>query len=696
MHKREIRYINLKIIGFFLFLVISVLVKAQTVNPPQLTCISILDNNSIELDWKLPGSVNNNYSYILYVSYSQNGPYSKVDSFPYNQTSYIHTGISPYNGQYFYYMKSCSLSVKNRNVYSVSSDTLRTIMLNFVDNGDGIVNLSWNSPCNNTINGSGNWYYIYREYPAGVWLIRDTVSINNPVLSGNDTIDICGALINYRIVLPNNNGCSSVSNIKGKYLTDKTIPHQPIIDYVTVDTTIWHNVIKWQPDQSSDTKGYYIYKYLNPTGTKIDSVLGRYNTTYVHLGSNPRIDKETYYIIAYDSCNLASAGSKVHNSLFLSVSPDRCQYNIKLSWNPYINMESDLLGYHIYKKTGNGQYVLITTVSPTITFYYDYDIEADYTYTYYVKAIDKTGTRFSNSNTQILTFSFPRKPEFNYLRKATVIGNKQIDIKLYVDTTTYVSEYHLYRIENNNNDTTLIKNLFHQTTTDINIVDNTVNTTEKSYHYFLKLRDICNNEEILTSNIGTTILLKAYMHNGMKNYLIWNKYKSWEGNVSHYNVYRKTEKGWDIFPIASLVSDDNDTITYTDDVSDLGDTNGQFAYYVEAVEGNGNPYGFLDSSRSNTAFVNQYPKLFVPNAFAPEGYNSVFIPVMGFVHPEDYLLQIFDRWGAKIFETTDKYKGWDGTYNNSDAPKGVYVYLIKIKNSNNETIEKRGTVTLIR
>ena len=186
------------------------------------------------------------------------------------------------------------------------------------------------------------------------------------------------------------------------------------------------------------------------------------------------------------------------------------------------------------------------------------------------------------------------------------------------------------------------------------------------------------------------------MENGMKNYLKWNKYEAFAGKVSHYDIYRKTEKGWDVFPIAKIESQDMDTITYIDDVSNMGDTDGQFAYYVEAVEGTDNPYGFSDTSRSNITYVDQYPKLFVPNAFAPDGYNSTFLPIMGFVHPDDYLLKIYDRWGELVFETTDKNQGWNGTFNNNDAPKGVYVYLIKIKNANNQIIEKRGTVTLIR
>ncbi|OIP02141.1 MAG: hypothetical protein AUJ97_06335 [Bacteroidetes bacterium CG2_30_32_10] len=701
MNRRDIKYYSITIVAFFLFVATWFNSEAQIknskdINPPEFHCVSIMDANSIQLSWGLPENVNNNYSYLLYVSYNLNGPYTKVDSIPYFQTrSYLHTGVSPYNSQYFYYMKSCSLATKGKNIYSVTSDTLKTMFLDMTDKY-GIDTLSWNSLSNKIINGSNDWYYIYREYPIGNWVVRDSISLNSPLLLYLDTIDICGDSLNYKIELQNSFGCSSFSNIRGKYLADQTNPHKPIIDYVTVDVNSGHNLIKWQPDQSTDTKGYIIYKNLNSVGTEIGSIIGRDSTSFIHWESNPSLDKETYNIIAFDSCNHQSAASNDHNSIFLSIAPNRCEYSIELSWNPYINMESGLKSYIIYKKTGFGQFIPFDTLSPDSTKFYDYNIIADYTYTYYVKAIDNTGTRVSNSNWQSLTFSYPRKPNFNYLRKVTVKGDNKIEVYAYIDTTAYISEYHLYRIENNGKDTTMIQNLFHLTGTNVSFVDKSVSTNQKSYQYIIKLKDVCGDDELLTSNLSSSIFLKATMQSGMRNLLTWNKYQTWDGEVNHYNVYRKTENGWDIFPIATLISDDSDTINHIDDVSSLVDSDGQFSYYVEAIEGTGNTYGFTDTSSSNITSVNQYPKLFVPNAFAPEGYNKIFLPIMGFIRPNDYLLQIYDRWGALVFETKDKYVGWDGQYKNSDAPKGVYVYLIKLKNANNEIIEKHGTVTLIR
>lgn len=74
----------------------------------------------------------------------------------------------------------------------------------------------------------------------------------------------------------------------------------------------------------------------------------------------------------------------------------------------------------------------------------------------------------------------------------------------------------------------------------------------------------------------------------------------------------------------------------------------------------------------------------VPNAFTPNGdfINDVFGPV--FSEPElltEYNMSIFDRWGVKIFETTDVTKYWMGNAEGGEyfVPDGVYVWRIVYK-----------------
>ena len=89
---------------------------------------------------------------------------------------------------------------------------------------------------------------------------------------------------------------------------------------------------------------------------------------------------------------------------------------------------------------------------------------------------------------------------------------------------------------------------------------------------------------------------------------------------------------------------------------------------------------------------------FTPNSFTPNGdnKNDLFLPVTDGIDSLHFM--IFNRWGEKIFESTD-FTPWNGTYNNNPAPIGIYTwtayYLGKGKFGQEEKSEQ-GTFSLIR
>jgi gliding motility-associated-like protein len=87
----------------------------------------------------------------------------------------------------------------------------------------------------------------------------------------------------------------------------------------------------------------------------------------------------------------------------------------------------------------------------------------------------------------------------------------------------------------------------------------------------------------------------------------------------------------------------------------------------------------------------------IPDAFTPngDGHNDLFRVITADA-PQSFRMMIFNRWGQKVFETRDVQAGWDGTIGGSQAMTGAYVYTIVIKTSAGTTIEKKGTVLLIR
>ncbi len=88
---------------------------------------------------------------------------------------------------------------------------------------------------------------------------------------------------------------------------------------------------------------------------------------------------------------------------------------------------------------------------------------------------------------------------------------------------------------------------------------------------------------------------------------------------------------------------------------------------------------------------------YVPNVFTPNNdlVNEVFTP-MGRSFT-DYDLSIYDRWGRIIFRSKDIRFSWDGRLSSGDqAPVGVYVYHIELRDLDGVRHEFIGNVALIR
>lgn len=91
--------------------------------------------------------------------------------------------------------------------------------------------------------------------------------------------------------------------------------------------------------------------------------------------------------------------------------------------------------------------------------------------------------------------------------------------------------------------------------------------------------------------------------------------------------------------------------------------------------------------------VNTETVLDAPNAFSPT--SGDFKIIKRGIATLKYF-RIFNRWGNKVFETTDIDKGWDGRYNDKEQPMGVYIYSIDATTNTGKTFRKDGNLTLIR
>lgn len=113
-----------------------------------------------------------------------------------------------------------------------------------------------------------------------------------------------------------------------------------------------------------------------------------------------------------------------------------------------------------------------------------------------------------------------------------------------------------------------------------------------------------------------------------------------------------------------------------------------------------NQFGCTDST-SMYVMVQDDIDIYIPNAFTPDGdgINDIWqVKGSGFVE-QAYHAVIFNRWGEKMFETTDPEAVWTGNYNNGEwfVPDGVYHYRITIRDKENEVgHEYEGHITIVR
>jgi gliding motility-associated-like protein len=94
-------------------------------------------------------------------------------------------------------------------------------------------------------------------------------------------------------------------------------------------------------------------------------------------------------------------------------------------------------------------------------------------------------------------------------------------------------------------------------------------------------------------------------------------------------------------------------------------------------------------------------RIVVPNAFTPngDGVNDYFYPDFDCNNPISLSMRIFNRWGELVYETSDLYGQWDGTYKGTLQPAGVYVYYVEFNGMTNNTQKSyklMGSLTLIR
>lgn len=118
------------------------------------------------------------------------------------------------------------------------------------------------------------------------------------------------------------------------------------------------------------------------------------------------------------------------------------------------------------------------------------------------------------------------------------------------------------------------------------------------------------------------------------------------------------------------------TGTYTLNLS-LGNCSKMDEIYIE-----------IQSSEDSTLI----PNIITPNG---DGFNDKLC--IKKIRINDFSLDIFNRWGQKVFETNDPYFKWDTSFNGGYLSDGTYFYIAKYYSvCQNKKIDEKGSITILR
>lgn len=650
------------------------------IQAPSIDCIQGGVGNDFTINWQ--PVVDPTGTFIEYQIRSvQDGLIASIPTI--GTSNYTVSGVTQDNDYFITVVSGCSGNALR------NSDTISNIYLSVSDLNPGIAVLSWNRPTNPPLTSMNDYFYIYREYPAGVWTLIDSTLYN--VTTYEEVIDICDVFLNYQIVL-GNQPCDYTSNISGGLFDDETPPSIPMVQSVTIDTLTGETIITWNQNDMPDTYGYLIYVQDPTTGflIELDTIYGITNTSYSYLE-----DYEgalTYTVAAFDSCpsntgapfNLSARDPNFHTTIFTDYTLSICDGSANIFWSEYQGW--DVMEYEVYIKPTGGVWSLATTTSGNN---YQFFGTADQEYSVAIKAKNADG-RFSFSNVSFFTIITSNAPAYYYVNVATVLDDETVEIRYSIDNPTKISKIQLEKnvggvfesiqeIENPNAETVFI--------------DEDVDVQLQSYEYRVLYFDSCGNQGFY-SNIGRTILLNLQVdQTELNTYLTWSGYEDFNGSVVGYNIYRGFDDYFDSNPIATVGPF---VRNYEDNIYDI-DFKGKICYRVQAIEGS-NIFNNPTFSFSNVRCDVVEPLIYVPNAFMPTGINNVFYPVIRNFDDQNYRLTIIDRWGQVVFQTTNYFEGWNGKFNNSgaEAEGGTYIYQIEMYDGNQEQIMTRGHVTLLR
>lgn len=681
----------------FLILFAALLLSSDlmALDSPVIQCISLDSADDITITWSQP--VDTGLGFNAYVIYYRSASAQQFNSlseiFDYSQISVTINGSFSGDGSFFI------VTTANPGDTSLATDTVSPLIISLFSQGRN-VDITWQEI---DLPGLDTFYSVYRKMESEEtnWAILGKVPFGTT--SFRDTIEVCQDTFKYKLDYQGVGGCLISSNHGQKLVKDDIPPPQMNLIYASVDTSSGVVDLGWDLSIVKDAFGYRVFYYDNGF-TRFESLFGPgvLAYTYEDFGIDALSQTETLSVAPFDSCfdantmwyNQAPTELRMQTLFIEKVSYERCEGTTAIKWNmsrkDYPVGVRDLGAFKVYRKTGTGDSELRAILTPQDSVFVDNELDPSASYTYVVTAVDTSLNIEAFSNKLVYEKIAVPAPDVLYLDG--VVNNHEIGenaINFSTDSVSDVLRFRLMRsfLEDEDFQSIMVKE-FDGSPRQV-LVDRSGNAVENSYYYRVDAYDECD-AYISSSNVVKSLFIDGFKN--QKNYnnnLNWNLAEGFDVDVEVYNLVRAP-----VGVTESEIYSGTTEFEFEDDLKSVENLSGQICYYVEALEEDGNSFGIQGYSKSNLVCLNYTPKVFLPNAFSPDGdlINDVFLPYSNFVDQLDYHLLIYNRTGNLIYETTEPTVGWPGV----GEDVGVYVFVLELTNAFGEKVVYKDKVHLIR
>jgi gliding motility-associated-like protein len=169
----------------------------------------------------------------------------------------------------------------------------------------------------------------------------------------------------------------------------------------------------------------------------------------------------------------------------------------------------------------------------------------------------------------------------------------------------------------------------------------------------------------------------------------WNLYSIWEKGIEKQLIETSTDRfTWNTYKTETAGAT---SLIYPSSILESD----SICFRINDIENN-NSQNLSSSSLSNIQCIYSVSDFYFPGTLNPNSNNNTF-RIYGIGYDKNRgLIEIFNRWGEKIFSTTNLETGWNATYHDEIVEMGNYVYKVTFYDQLNKFYVRTGTIMIIR